>query len=47
MIEEIFKVIGAGGDVGILAIAFAVFKLDRRVVKIEVENLMKGNSNGR
>lgn len=46
MIEEIFKVIGAGGDVGVWALAFAVFKLDRRLVKIEVENFMKGISNG-
>ena len=47
MVEEIFKILGAGGDVGVWALAFAVFKLDRRLVKIEVENLMKGISDGR
>ncbi len=48
MMEEIFKVIGAGGDVGILAVAFAFYKLDRRIIKLEIvmENFMKGISNG-
>jgi hypothetical protein len=48
MAEEIFKVLGAGGDVGILAVAFAFYKLDRRIIKLEIviENLMKGIAHG-
>lgn len=44
MVEEIFRILGAGGDVGILAVAYALHKMDRRLIKLEivVENSMKG-----
>lgn len=50
MAEEIFKILGAGGDVGILAVAFVLYKLDRRLFKLEVvvENSIEGiKSDGR
>jgi hypothetical protein len=33
---ELFKVIGAGGDLALIAIAHAIWKLDRRVLKLEL-----------
>jgi hypothetical protein len=37
MIDSLATVVGMGGDTATVAIAFAIWKLDRRVVRLEAK----------
>ena len=34
--EEIFSALNAGGDIALIAIAIAIYRLDRRVYRLEI-----------
>lgn len=35
--EELFQLIGTGGDVAMMVVAVALYRIDKRVYKLELE----------